>query len=88
MQRSETITLSGDEFRRLIHTEVKKALKLRKPIKKKMLHGISELAKFLRVSEPTAQKMIRQNIIKGFKEGRTYIFDPDSIIKAIFKNSK
>ncbi len=86
MKKPFVITLSKEEFRKIVREEATKAMNSKKPIKKKMIRSIGGLAEFLRVSRPTATKMLDQKVISGFKDGRTYIFDPEIIHNQLFLN--
>ena len=47
--------------------------------KKEFIKGIHQLAAFLKVSAPRAQKLKNEKVISCFQDGRLVLFDPDKV---------
>lgn len=55
------------------------------PTQPKFVKGISGLAKILKCTNPTAQKLKNSGKIPFYQEGRTLLFSEDEVLKAIQK---
>jgi excisionase family DNA binding protein len=53
------------------------------PVKTELIRGISELAKILKCTYPTAQKLKNSGKIPFYQDGRTLLFKTDEVLKAI-----
>ena len=50
---------------------------------KNYIHGIGELARFLKCSRPTAQRYKNSGVIPYSQTGRKIVFDADEVLKAM-----
>ena len=84
------LTINFDELRftNLIRSVVKEELELIQSISKsaptsgRLLYNLDELAKFLKCSKPTAQKLKNEGKIPYKKMGHKFIYECDEIMKA------
>ena len=47
------------------------------------IKGIHELATYLKVSPPRAQKLKNDGVFPYFQDGRLILFDPDKVLEAM-----
>jgi len=78
----QIIGLTENEFQERLNIAVRNAMedKTQQPTpKKEFIKGIHQLAIFLKVSAPRAQKLKNEKIISCFQDGRLVLFDPDTV---------
>jgi len=84
------IIIEKDELEQLL-TEIVRAnvpSEIRTSTPQTYIKGVHELARFLRVSPARAQQLKNEGIIPYFQDGRTCLFDPDSVRSALSKHNK
>ena len=91
----QIIGFTEDEFQERLNIAVRNAIgnqthTTATPKEKEFIKGIHELAAFLKVSPPRAQKLKNEKVISCFQDGRLVLFDPDTVRAemAAFNQSK
>lgn len=78
----QVLGLTEQEFKEMLSDAVHEALgaptKTADP-KREFIKGIHNLAKFLNVSAPRAQKLKNEKVLSCFQDGRLVLFDPETV---------
>lgn len=79
------IQVGKDELAKIIQDAIRSAMpqNLRQPEPQPFIKGIHELAKFLKVSAPRAQKLKNEGAFPYWQDGRTLLFDPEKVRSAM-----
>ena len=89
MENTFLISYTETELKTMIYAAVKAALDEREnpdqTAPQPFIKGIHELARFLRVSPGRAQKLKNEGIIPYWQDGRTLLFDPEKVKKAMIR---
>lgn len=95
LRENLVIITSKEELQKLIDEAVSKAiagLNLTRETQigsnSEMIHGIRELAKFLKCSTSTAQKLKNEKRVPYYEAGRVLMFRSEEVLQAISKGKK
>jgi len=79
------LQVSKEELTQIVNSAVRDAMPKEMTVapQKTFIKGIIELAAFLHVSAPRAQKLKNEGVFPYFQDGRLVLFDPDKVREAM-----